>query len=122
MKEEVNYDPTKTESINVELHINDKKNSNGRPLYAIHGTMPWIIGDVEDKIQTVMGMENLASIFIYDFKCKSWVANEFLDMLCSYDIPEQGLEKLTFKCFIEDCKPFEDEVVTRLASICPHLS
>ena len=63
--------------------------------------MPWIIDDVDDKIQAALGMENLTNLNIEYLNCKSWVANEFLDMLCSYDIPEQGLEKLTFKDFTE---------------------
>ena len=61
--------------------------------------MPWIIDDVDDKIQAALGMENLTNLNIEYLNCKSWVANEFLDMLCSYDIPEQGLEKLTFHDF-----------------------
>ena len=43
-------------------------------------------------------------------------------MLCSYDILEQGLEKLTFYDFSKQCGPFEEEVVSRLANICPRLS
>ena len=35
VKEEVNFDPTKTETLNVDLNINDKKDSNGRPERAI---------------------------------------------------------------------------------------
>ena len=57
--------------------------------------MPWIIDDVEDKIQTALGLGHLTSLHVGGLKCKSWVANEFLDVLCSYDMPEQGLNKLT---------------------------
>ena len=57
--------------------------------------MPWIIDDVEDKIQIALGMEHFTSLNIEYLNCKSWVANEFLDMLCFYDTPEQGLKKLT---------------------------
>ena len=42
VKEEVDYDPSKTESLRVDLKVNDKD--------AISGSMPWIINDVEDKI------------------------------------------------------------------------
>ena len=42
VKEEVDYDPTKTETLNVTLKVNEKD--------TISGSMPWIIGDVEDKI------------------------------------------------------------------------
>ena len=50
------------------------------------------------------------------------VANEFLDVLCSYDLPEEGLTKLIFYNFKPQCEPFEDEVVSRLAKMCPLLS
>ena len=82
VKEEVDYDPTKTESLKVDLKINDQTE------WAIDGNIPWIIDDVEDKIQTALGIDNLTSLHIENLYCKSWVANEFLDMLCSYDIPE----------------------------------
>ena len=61
--------------------------------------MPWIIGDVEDKIQTALGMEHLNKLEIHDLECKSWVANELLDILPCYDLPEHGLDKLTFISF-----------------------
>ena len=56
--------------------------------------MPWIIDDVEDKIQTALGMGHLNSLEIVYLDCKSWVANEFLDVLTCYDLPEHGLEKI----------------------------
>ena len=84
--------------------------------------MPWITDDVEDKIQTALGMDHLTSLNVSDLKCKSWVANEFLDLLCSFDMPEQGLNKLTLNYFDSVCEPFEEEVVSRLANICPNIS
>ena len=42
--------------------------------------------------------------------------------MCGYDLPEQGLEMLTLFNFDKKCEPFEDEVITRVASICPHLA
>ena len=77
--------------------------------------MPWIIDDVEDKIQTALGMDHLSSLYINQFDCKSLVANEFLDIICSYDLPEEGLSKLILSSFIKNCEPFEDEVLSRLA-------
>ena len=115
IKEEVDYDPTKTESLKLDFKINDQTE------WAISGITPWIIDEVEDKIQIALGIDNLTSLQIENLDSKSWVANEFLDMLCSYDIPEQGLEKLTFYDFSKQCEPFEEEVVTRLANICPRL-
>ena len=122
MKEDVNYDPTKTESLKVNLNINDKKDCFGNPVYFIRGSLPWIIDDVEDKIQTVLGTINLTSLDISELECKSLVANEFLDLLCSYDMNEQGLNKLRFDTFKPVCEPFEDEIMSRLANICPRLT
>ena len=84
--------------------------------------MPWINDDVEDKIQTALGMGHLSSLYIERLNCKSVVANEFLDLLCCYDLPEEGLSKLIFNYFKPQCEPFEDEVMSRLANICPRLS
>ena len=56
------------------------------------------------------------------FKSKSWVANEFLDMMCNFDLLDNSLDKLHFKRFDKSCEPFEDEVISRLANICPKLS
>lgn len=58
--------------------------------------MPWIIDEVEDKIQAALGMEQLSSLYISNLNCKSWVTNEFLDLMCSYDLPERGLDKFIF--------------------------
>ena len=49
------------------------------------------------------------------------MANEFLDLLTCYDLQETGLDKLKLKQFKRQCEPFEEEVVSRLASMCPHL-
>ena len=84
--------------------------------------MPWIIDDVEDKIQTALGMGHLSSLEIRGLDCKSLVANEFLDLLCSYELPENGLDKLIFNKFYRYCEPFEEEVISRLANICPLIS
>ena len=84
--------------------------------------MPWIIEEVEDKIQTALGTGHLTSLRIENLEAKSWVANEFLDLLTCYDLPEQGLDKLIFHNFAEKCGKFEDEVVSRLANMCTSLS
>ena len=47
--EQVDYDPTKTEKLYVHLTVNDTK--------AISGSTPWIIEEVEDKIQSALGQE-----------------------------------------------------------------
>ena len=84
--------------------------------------MPWIINDVDDKVEIALGPGQLSSLIISRLKCESWVANEFLDLMCGYDLPEQGLEKLILRNLSSFCEPFEDEVITRVANICPHLT
>ena len=86
VKEEVDYDPNKIETLNVNLKVNDK--------LVISKKITYIIEDVEDSIQTTLGMGNLSSLKISGLKSKSWVANEFLDMLCCYTHLEQGIDKL----------------------------
>ena len=58
--------------------------------------MPWIVDELEDKVQTALGMGHLSSLEVSGLDCKSYVANEFLDFLCCYDLPEEGLSKLIF--------------------------
>ena len=61
--------------------------------------MPWIADVVDDKIQYALGKDNLRSLHIEGLKCNSFVANEFLYLLTSYDKAEQGLEKLNLNSF-----------------------
>ena len=61
--------------------------------------MPWIIDDVDEKVENALGPGQLSSLEISWFRCESWVANEFLDLMCGYDLPEQGLEKLVLHYF-----------------------
>ena len=92
VKEEADYDPSKTTTLKVDiLKVNDIK--------TISGSMPWIINDVEDKIQAALGMSHLNSLEIKELDCKSWVVNELIDLLCCYDLPENGLAKLQFIFF-----------------------
>ena len=48
--------------------------------------MPWIIDDVSDKVECALGMGQLNSLYINYLNCKSQVVNEFLDLMCSYEI------------------------------------
>ena len=75
----------------VRLNLNDKQGSNGKPEWAINANMPWIIDDIEDKIQTNLDMNQLTSIYIEYLWAKSSVANELLDLLTCYDLAEHGL-------------------------------
>ena len=88
----------------------------------IEGVTPWIIDELEDKIQLALGMKQLTYLHISNLRCKkSFVANEFLDMMCGFDIPDNGLDKLIFSDFFQR-GPFEDEVLTRVANMCPCIS
>ena len=63
MKEEVDYDPTKTEVLNVKLCINDKKDYNNEPEFLFDGSMmPWIVEEIESKIQAALGTDQLTSL------------------------------------------------------------
>ena len=77
--------------------------------------MPWILGDVEDKIQAALGVDPLTSLHIRFLNSVSWVANEFIDALCSYEMLDCGIDKLTLDGFYKKCEPFSEEVVSRLA-------
>ena len=67
-------------------------------------------------------MDLLSSLNIIDLDCKPWVANEFLDFLTCYELPENGLNKLVFHNFQPQCGAFDEELVTRLTMMCPHLT
>ena len=64
----------------------------------------------------------MKSLDIGFLNSKSWVVNEFLDVLTCYDIPEQGLDKLILNAIGDKCDNFEEEVLTRLANMCPQVS
>ena len=122
VKEEADYDPSKTESLDVKLNINDKMKDNNIYQNLITGSIPWIAEDVSEKVESALDVGQLTSFHIWNLDCKSWVANEFLDLMCSYDIPEQGLNKLTLSSFSNQCAPFEEEILTRLAMMCPNIT
>ena len=63
IKEEVDFDPSKTEPLRVNLKVNDKK--------AISGSIPWIIEDFDEKIQSSLGINQLTSLDIMGLNCKS---------------------------------------------------
>ena len=68
--------------------------------------MPYIIDEVEERIQTALGINQLSCLEIEGLNAKSWVANEFLDVLTCYDLPEQGLDKFILNNFKKQCEPF----------------
>ena len=67
-------------------------------------------------------MNQLSCLKISYLDAKSWVANEFLDLLTCYDLPEQGLDKIILNNFRPQSVPFENEVVSRLANMCPQIN
>ena len=81
IKEEIDFDPSKTETLKVKsLKVND--------IEAISKWTPWIINDVEEKIQDALGTGHLHSLKINSLDSKSFIANELLDALTCYDLPE----------------------------------
>ena len=69
MKEEVDYDPTKTEELMVWLNINDQKKNNGEEIWAVEGSIPWIIDDVDDKVESALGINYLTYLAISRLNC-----------------------------------------------------
>ena len=86
------------------------------------GPVPWIIDVVEDKIQTALGMEDITSLEASSLNSKPWVANEFLDVLTCYVKPEVGLDKLVLTDWYQKVSLIEEEVVGRLANMCPRVT
>ena len=67
-------------------------------------------------------MDQLNSLEIHSLECKSWVANEFFDLLTCFDLPDRGLDKFMINFMNSKCEPFEEEVIVRLAGMCPNLT
>ena len=63
VKEEVDFDPSKTETLTTNLNVNDQED------LAISGSSPWIIDDIEEKIQNALGMGHLHSLDISSLNC-----------------------------------------------------
>lgn len=109
----------------------DSRNNTGYTNHfdwAIDRNMAWIVENVEEKISSALGMtaqgpNHLSVLHINRLSCsKPWVANEFLDALACYNNTEYGLDKLTLRNFKKKCEPFSEEVVSRLANMCPRLT
>ena len=67
-------------------------------------------------------MGHLNSLEVSGLDSKSWIANELLDALTCYDLPEEGLNKLVFHDLTSQCLPFEEEVISRVANMCHSIS
>ena len=59
--------------------------------------MPWIIEEVEEKLNKVYQGKPLESIEIEGLECKSFIANQFFDFIVSLDLADNGLKKLIIK-------------------------
>ena len=92
VKEEVDFDPSKTEECFIALCVNDIKD------WAMNGYAPWIFEDVEEKISTALGANQLTCVRIHELVGKAVVPNEFLDLLTFY-VADNGLEKLEMRRF-----------------------
>ena len=55
-KEEVDFDPSKTEILKVDLKVNN--------IEAFPRSVAWIIDDVDERIQDALGMNQLSSLEI----------------------------------------------------------
>ena len=66
VKEEVDFDPSKTEQLGTFLNINDKKDSNSDDglEWPIEGFVPWIVDEIEERIQTALGKDQLTIFYI----------------------------------------------------------
>ena len=62
--------------------------------WALDGSTPWIIDDVEDKIHTAQGLIPIHSMSINVISAESWVTNQYIDFLTNLDIADHGLEDL----------------------------
>ena len=92
---------------------------------------PWIVEDVEEKISTALGANQLTCVRIHELVGKAVVPNEFLDLLTFY-VADNGLEKLEMRRFRIESEQggtldiqnahFDEEVLTRLANMCPRIS
>ena len=86
VKEEPDFDPTKTLTLEVDLDINEKE--------TISGSVSWIVDEVSEKVENALGLQRLTDLRIVGLNCESLVANEFLGLMCCFDLPEQGLDSL----------------------------
>ena len=78
--EEVDFDPSRIESLDVRLQVNDTK--------VINGVVPWFVDEVNEKICRALGDDLPHSFSISGLSSKSMVAVEFLDALVSREFPD----------------------------------
>ena len=59
--------------------------------------MQWVLDEVEEKINKVYKGKQLDSLKIVNLDCKTWVANEVLDLMASQDLADNSLKNLTLE-------------------------
>ena len=59
--------------------------------------MPWILEEVEEKLNKVYHGKPLESIEIEGLECKSFIANQFFDFIASLDLADNSFKKLIIK-------------------------
>ena len=59
--------------------------------------MQWVVDEVEEKINKVYKGKQLESLKIVNLDCKTWVANEVLDLMASQDLADNSLKNLTLE-------------------------
>ena len=108
VKEEIDFDPTQIELFKCEkLVLNEVE--------ALSGQVPWVIEEVEEKINKVYQGKQLESLEIVGLDCKSNVANETFDLMAGLDLVDESLRKLLLREIKQNCFSLEGDVVSRLA-------
>ena len=114
VKEDIDYDPSKVETLKCEsIKLNN--------IEAHRGSMPWILDEVEEKLNKVYQGQQLESLEIHGLDCKSSVANLFLDFMASLDLKNDSFKNLVISKMTYKCIPIEDDVLSRLAQSCSRL-
>ena len=103
-KEYVDFDPSIIEVFKCQsLKLNGDE--------AISGSIPWILEEVEDKMNEVYKGLPLESLEVIELDCNSTVVNLFFDMMASQDLKDDSFEALIINKMTQQCFPLEDDVV-----------
>ena len=90
VKEDIFADLSKVEVFDCQsLKVNDT--------CAHTGSMPWILDQFEDKINTVYAGVPLESFEIVWLDCKTQVVNQFFDFIVSQDLADESFKKLNIE-------------------------
>ena len=88
VKEELGADLSQVEVFKCQsLKVND--------LEALTDSMPWLLDQFEQKINSVYQGQPLESFEIKELDCKSSVVNQFFDFMVSQDLADESFKKLS---------------------------